>query len=383
MNQARPSPEGIAGIKATQAKQFKQALSYLKTAISQGDTHTDVLMAAAFSARAELDFTFCLSAIDRYLLIQPKDINANLIKADALNGLGKIKAAASFYAAAISLAPDISQLPESHAREIKRAQAACDKAAAHFANSMSAYLYSTGLNNSTGESRIAQTVDLMMGRKEVFLQKPSKLYIPELPQKQFYEPADFAWAQAFVDSAAEIKAELDHLIATQVVFSPYMDHNPDAPAISNSGLEKDARWSALHLFKDGIAIDENIEKCPNTMKALEALPLAHISGRSPNILFSWLKAGAHIPPHHGQTNARLLVHLPLVVPVGCELRVGNQVRKVEENKLMIFDDSIEHEARNTSDSDRIVLIVDIWRPELSQEERQVIAGIFEKIESIE
>ena len=136
-------------------------------------------------------------------------------------------------------------------------------------------------------------------------------------------------------------------------------------------------------MKDGLAIESNIKRCPNTYGALSDLPIAKINGRSPNILFSLLKPGAHIPPHHGQTNARLLVHLPLIVPNGCELRVGNQIRSVVENKLMIFDDSIEHEARNTSDSTRIVLIFDIWRPELSNEETNVISGIFEKIESVE
>jgi aspartyl/asparaginyl beta-hydroxylase (cupin superfamily) len=223
----------------------------------------------------------------------------------------------------------------------------------------------------------------MMGRKQAYHQNPSKLYIPELPHKQFYDPSDFEWAEYLLSKAGYIKQELQSLMEDETLFSPYMDHNPDAPALSNVGLENDSRWSAFHLVKDGLPIESNIKRCPNTYGALSELPIAKINGHSPNILFSLLKPGVHIPPHHGQTNARLLVHLPLIVPNGCELRVGNQIRSVVENKLMIFDDSIEHEARNTSDSTRIVLIFDIWRPELSNEEKKVISGIFEKIESIE
>jgi len=248
---------------------------------------------------------------------------------------------------------------------------------------MSSYLDDMGFKDSGGETRIEQTVDIMMGRKEVYHQRPSKLYIPELPHKQFYDPSEFEWAENLLSKVGNIKRELQLLMENETLFSAYMDHNKDAPAMSNSGLENDSGWSAFHLVKDGIEIENNIKRCPDTYAALSELPIAKINARSPNILFSSLKPGTHIPAHHGQTNARLLVHLPLIVPEGCQLRVGNQVRTVVENKLMIFDDSIEHEARNTSDSTRIVLIFDIWRPELSNQEKQVISGIFEKIESID
>ena len=378
-----PSPGALSGIRAAKLGNFREALACLQTAIAEGDSHRDVLMAAAFSARAASNFNFCLETIDRYLLLDPKDVNANLIKADALTGLGKTKAASGFYLAAIRLAPDVSQLSESQAKEIRRAQAACDAAAKHFEKSMSSYLDELGFKDSGGATRIEQTVDIMMGRKQAYHQNPSKLYIPELPHKQFYDPSDFEWAECLLSKAGYIKQELQNLMEDETLFSPYMDHNPDAPALSNVGLENDSRWSAFHLVKDGLPIESNIKRCPDTYAALAELPIAKINGRSPNILFSLLKPGVHIPPHHGQTNARLLVHLPLIVPNGCELRVGNQIRPVVENQLMIFDDSIEHEARNTSDSTRIVLIFDIWRPELSNEETTVIAGIFEKIESVE
>ncbi|WP_309623160.1 aspartyl/asparaginyl beta-hydroxylase domain-containing protein [Novosphingobium sp.] len=44
--------------------------------------------------------------------------------------------------------------------------------------------------------------------------------------------------------------------------------------------------------------------------------------------------------------------------------------------LMVFDDSVEHEAWNNSDHGRLVLIFDIWRPELSEEERGQIEALF-------
>jgi len=73
----------------------------------------------------------------------------------------------------------------------------------------------------------------------------------------------------------------------------------------------------------------------------------------------------------------------LIVPTGCQLRVGNQTRDVVEGEMMIFDDSIEHEARNSSNQQRVVLIFDIWRPEITEQERTMLCSIFEKIEEFD
>jgi aspartyl/asparaginyl beta-hydroxylase (cupin superfamily) len=94
------------------------------------------------------------------------------------------------------------------------------------------------------------------------------------------------------------------------------------------------------------------------------------------VMFSLLAPGARIMPHTGMFNTRLVCHLPLIVPPDCGFRVGNAVREWEEGRLMVFDDSIEHEAWNDSDRDRVVLIFDIWRPDLTARERGELAALF-------
>ncbi|MCC7249855.1 MAG: aspartyl/asparaginyl beta-hydroxylase domain-containing protein [Lysobacter sp.] len=138
-------------------------------------------------------------------------------------------------------------------------------------------------------------------------------------------------------------------------------------------------WSALFLHQDGER-QPAADLCPNTIAALSGAPLTDIPGRAPSILFSRLAAGAHIPPHTGVLNSRLICHLALVVPDGCELRVGNETRVWQEGKAWVFDDSIEHEARNAGDRDRYILLFDIWRPELSGEERSAIGALCSAID---
>ena len=53
---------------------------------------------------------------------------------------------------------------------------------------------------------------------------------------------------------------------------------------------------------------------------------------------------------------------------------------VEFGKAMIFDDSIEHEAWNDSDETRLILLFEIWRPELDAGERVALTAMFESIE---
>jgi aspartyl/asparaginyl beta-hydroxylase (cupin superfamily) len=104
-----------------------------------------------------------------------------------------------------------------------------------------------------------------------------------------------------------------------------------------------------------------------------------IDQRSPIALWSLLKPGTHIQPHHGLLNTRLICHIPLIVPHNCAIRVGNETRSWREGEALIFDDSFEHEAWNKSNETRVILLFEIWRPEISPDERAALTTIFETI----
>lgn len=128
-------------------------------------------------------------------------------------------------------------------------------------------------------------------------------------------------------------------------------------------------------------MEPNATRCPATMAALAGAPLASVRNRSPSILFSLLRPGARIPPHTGFVNTRLICHLPLIVPPGCGLRVGNDTRTPVEGKAWVFDDTMEHEAWNLSDRIRGILLFEVWRPELTGEERALVSAMFEAIDA--
>jgi aspartyl/asparaginyl beta-hydroxylase (cupin superfamily) len=62
-----------------------------------------------------------------------------------------------------------------------------------------------------------------------------------------------------------------------------------------------------------------------------------------------------------------------VAPEKCSLRVGAEEREWRYGKTLVFDDTIEHEAWNRSTETRIVLLFDVWRPELDPTERRAVS----------
>ena len=86
------------------------------------------------------------------------------------------------------------------------------------------------------------------------------------------------------------------------------------------------------------------------------------------------------PPHNGLANTRLICHLPLIIPPDCGFRVGNEVREWREGEAWVFDDSINHEAWNRSDRTRVILLFDIQRPEMSEQENALVSALFAAVD---
>jgi len=60
----------------------------------------------------------------------------------------------------------------------------------------------------------------------------------------------------------------------------------------------------------------------------------------------------------------------VICPPGCWLRVGNETRSWTEGGFLIFDDSVEHEARNETDTCRAILLFDFFRGAPEEEVRR-------------
>jgi aspartyl/asparaginyl beta-hydroxylase (cupin superfamily) len=242
-----------------------------------------------------------------------------------------------------------------------------------------AVLKEAGFGSARSSRRFGQSIDLLLGRKSLFVQSPTAFYFPELPQRQFYEREEFPWLAELEGQAPVIRSELEAVVRVGAGLRPYLETEANRPALDFGALAGSLDWSAYDIIKFGVVSAEGSSACPRTLEAVELAPLCRSAGRTPSVLFSLLKPGAHILPHAGYTNARLICHLPLIVPEHCALRVGNETRTWTEGQALIFDDSIEHEAWNRGDALRAVLIFDIWRPELTEEERALVSSVLSAV----
>lgn len=136
-------------------------------------------------------------------------------------------------------------------------------------------------------------------------------------------------------------------------------------------------WKVYHLIEEGLRNEANLIHCPTVSKVLDSLNICACSlGYA---YFSVLSANTTIEPHYGVTNVKLRIQIPLLNQSNinkCYITINNIDYHYEAGKVIIFDDSYLHSVRNDSNQDRVVLLIDIWHPDLSQHTIQALTNYF-------
>lgn len=133
------------------------------------------------------------------------------------------------------------------------------------------------------------------------------------------------------------------------------------------------QWRTFALQDRGLWDEENRKFFPKTVSLLSNL-------RTPSCEVFFARQAPHsgIAPHSDLNNFILTCHLALQVePDKAWIRVGDDVKYWEENKAMAFDTSIFHSTRNDADTDRYVLLIRSWHPDLSAVEINGLTFIFD------
>jgi aspartyl/asparaginyl beta-hydroxylase (cupin superfamily) len=205
-------------------------------------------------------------------------------------------------------------------------------------------------------------------------QRPTFLYFPGLAASPYLERGLFPWIAALEEQTAVICGELQQLLPSaqgrERVFT-----SDELEQQNLRGLTQPPSWNGYYFYRHGERRADNCASCPQTIRALAALPLARVPAHAPEVLFSVFTPGTQLLPHRGVTNTRLVGHLPLIVPEDCALRVGGEVHAWQEGSVVVFDDTYEHEAWNRSERTRVILIFDLWHPALSEAERDAVSQL--------
>lgn len=184
----------------------------------------------------------------------------------------------------------------------------------------------------------------------------------------FYDPEEFPWVRLLEENWQVIRDEARTLLARH--------ENRLRPYFNRAMAFPPGRWKTLGFYYWGIRLHRNCADCPRTARLLESIP--NMTAGSLSIL----EPRTNINPHQGDTNAVVRVHLGLCVPAPlprCGLQVGEDVRGWEEGRALLFCDAHRHLSWNDSDERRLVLIVDVMRPEFADASGAVCAHVLAKL----
>jgi len=353
------------------------ALEMLDAARAEHDGSVDLHMNIAIAQRALGDYPAAIVALNAALAIEPYTFMAHLSKGFLLEQMGQERNAAEVYRNALRIAPPEEQLPPALRQQVAHAEAVIARQAAAMAGYFRDVL-GPQLAEHGGEdtSRFEECMDVLAGTKRIYNAEPVQVHYPQLPAIPFFDRSHFPWLETLEAATDTVRGELLTLLAEGLPgFEPYVQYAPGTPENQFKPLNHSKEWSSLWLWKDGEEQTAATARCPGTTELLRGLPLADQPGFAPTALFSALAPHTRIPPHTGSTNARLLVHLPLVLPGPAGFRVGNTTREWRIGEAWVFDDTIEHEAWNDADETRVIMIFDVWNPLLNAAERDLFARL--------
>ena len=376
---SHPEAINFIAITALQAGETRRSLELLRHGVEANPGDAMLHKNLGLAHRAAGDAQAALAAFAAALRLKPDLIAAALNQGALLAELGREDEALAVYLQAFEVADTTGQFlnvaaipPGIRALAEKGLALLRDARLAMFRETLAPVEREHG---AAALARVWQCLNAYLGMQPAAAlgetQRPTFMSFPGLKNRAWFEREEFPWMQELERHTGAIREELLAVLAADVGFRPFIQVPKQHPGAAYwRQLNDSPDWNAFFFYRDGERHAENHARCPATSRALDAAPLIRVAEHSPEVFYSVLKPGAHIPPHTGVANIRLVCHLPLIVPSECGIRVGRETRGWEEGKCIVFDDTFEHEAWNRSGQTRVVLIFDVWNPYLTVVERE-------------
>jgi len=155
-------------------------------------------------------------------------------RGDEYAAAGDKRSAAAFYQASLRAAAAGSPNPALES-ELSRVRGTLASYANQFEQHLTQHLAAQGFRPGATSPRFAESLDIVLGRKQIYFQNPRYYFFPGLPQIQFYERAPFPWFAELESHTDAIRDELLELLRTPDDFKPYVQGDPNRPRKAEAG----------------------------------------------------------------------------------------------------------------------------------------------------
>ena len=144
----------------------------------------------------------------------------------------------------------------------------------------------------------------------------------------------------------------------------------------NTTMVTGTRWETLSFMFWRVRNEKIITKGKELFEFFKDIPgIVSLS-------VSILQPKTQIKGHYGDTDAIYRLHLPIYIPAqlpDCGLTVGGITRPWVDNDIIAFCDACFHEAWNNTNEPRIIMIMDVIRPEFLPLTDAVCANVLSSI----
>lgn len=369
---------------AHRKRDYRRAITMIERALKVAPEDSRFLTDLGMIHRGRNHLDAATDAFRRAIASAPENYEARLYLGRVLDQAGKKIEAVKAYLGALETARlqgewvDPKTIPPSLKADVAQASVAVRQGLRDHYNNALAPL--RGKFGASSLSRVEKFLAIYLGEITAEIpddrQKPLYFYFPDIPSQPYFSRDQVPWVATLEGAAASIRDEAA-AVAAGGELPPFLK-STDSTKIGSylSGSGRTPSWDAFFFYRDGVRIDDSHRKAPATSAVIDSLPLVRIDGSAPEICYSLLTPGTVIERHSGVANFRIVVHLPLIVPDGCAIRVGGEDHVWQEGRCVAFDDTFEHEAWNKNDQHlRIVLLMDAWNPHLTETERAAVTDL--------
>ncbi len=181
-----------SGLDALRRGDARKARDSFERITRQGHADAGSLVALAQACRALDDRDAALEAVDKALALEPRNVRALILKADCLAAGGDDRGAAAFYQFAVQAAPSVDRAPADLRAELERASSMCGHYARKFEQFLLERLQGPELSKGPASSRFRQSVDILLGKKNVYFQQPAGVLLRRTPADPVLRPQRFS-----------------------------------------------------------------------------------------------------------------------------------------------------------------------------------------------